>query len=215
LKGQIAVAATTADGTSVDAAGLQIPGVLDDVYPYDGPLGVTFEEGVPTFTIWAPTARAARLLLFDDANPDTEPEAINMPPTPSNGTWQVSGEADWYGKFYLYEIEVFVPTEGSVVTQQVTDPYSVSLATNSTRSQVIDLNDPDYMPEGWDGLSKPELNAFTDMVLYELHVRDFSAIDETVPEELRGTFAAFTVDLLQNLFHGRWPLVWATASLIV
>jgi pullulanase-type alpha-1,6-glucosidase len=202
LKGQIAVAATTADGTSVDAAGLQIPGVLDDVYPYDGTLGVTFEEGgVPTFTIWAPTARSARLLLFDDANPDTEPEAINMPPTPSNGTWQVSGEADWYGKFYLYEIEVFVPTEGSVVTQQVTDPYSVSLATNSTRSQVIDLNDPDYMPEGWDGLSKPELNAFTDMVLYELHVRDFSAIDETVPEELRGTFAAFTVEESAGMAH--------------
>ncbi len=201
LKGQVAVAAKTADGTPVDAAGLQIPGVLDDVYPYDGPLGVTFEEGVPTFTVWAPTARAARLLLFDDADPGTEPEAINMPPTPSNGTWHVTGEADWVGKFYLYEIEVYVPTEGGVVTNRVTDPYSVSLSTNSLRSQIIDLTDLDLMPEGWDDLSKPELNAFTDIVLYELHVRDFSAIDETVPEALRGTFAAFTVADSAGMSH--------------
>ncbi|MFZ0546399.1 MAG: pullulanase-type alpha-1,6-glucosidase [Candidatus Promineifilaceae bacterium] len=202
LKGQIAVAATTADGTAVDAAGLQIPGVLDDVYPYDGPLGVTFDEsGVPTFTVWAPTARSAHLLLFNDADPESEPESITMPPDPNTGTWHVTGEADWYGRFYLYDIEVYVPTEGGVVHNQVTDPYSVSLSTNSTRSQVIDLTDPTYMPDGWDGLTKPELDAFTDIVLYELHIRDFSAIDETVPEELRGTFAAFTVSDSAGMAH--------------
>lgn len=201
LKGQFAVAAETADGDPVDAAGLQIPGVLDDVYPYDGPLGVTFTDGVPTFTVWAPTARSARLLLFDDANPDTEPESINMPPDPDTGIWQVMGEADWYGRFYLYEIEVYVPSEGGVVLNRVTDPYSVSLSTNSTRSQIIDLTDPDFMPEGWDDLGKPDLQAFTDIVLYELHVRDFSAIDETVPEDLRGTFAAFTAGDSAGMAH--------------
>ena len=40
---------------------------------------------------------------------------------------------------------------------------------------------------------KPPLAAPEDIVLYELHVRDFSANDATVPEALRGTYKAFTV----------------------
>ena len=45
-------------------------------------------------------------------------------------------------------------------------------------------------------------------MLYELHVRDFSAIDETVPEEMRGTFAAFTV----GEFGRNGPFVSALAE---
>jgi len=153
--------------------------------------------------VWAPTARSARLLLFDQPDPENEPKVVNMRPDPDTGIWQVVGEADWTGRFYLYEIEVFVPTEGSVVVNRVTDPYAVSLATNSTLSQIVDLANPDLLPEGWDNLAKPELGAFTDIVLYELHVRDFSAIDETVPADLQGTFAAFTVSDSAGMTHLR------------
>ena len=40
--------------------------------------------------------------------------------------------------------------------------------------------------------AKPPLAAPEDIVLYELHVRDFSINDPTVPEAQRGTFVAFT-----------------------
>ena len=40
LKGQLAVSATDADGNLRDATGVQIPGVLDDLYANDGALGV-------------------------------------------------------------------------------------------------------------------------------------------------------------------------------
>ncbi len=193
LKGQIAVSAQDEGGQIVDAAGLQIPGVLDDLYPYDGELGVTFSDGVPTLTVWAPTARQVRLHLFDDANPNTESEISLMRPTPSNGTWSITGEADWAGKYYLYEVQVFVPTESSVQTNLVTDPYSFSLSTNSTRSQIVDLSDPATMPDGWQDVIKPGIAAPEDIVVYELHVRDFSVNDPSVPDELRGTYSAFTV----------------------
>jgi pullulanase len=193
LKGQIAVSAQDADGQTINAAGLQIPGVLDELYPYDGDLGVTFTDGVPTLTVWAPTARQVRLHLFDDANPNTEAEILTMRPTPSNGTWAITGEADWAGKYYLYEVQVYVPTENSVQTNLVTDPYSFSLATNSTRSQIVDLMDPATMPDGWLDVVKPGVAAPEDIVIYELHVRDFSVNDASVPEELRGTYSAFTV----------------------
>ena len=48
------------------------------------------------------------------------------------------------------------------------------------------------MPPGWQDLAKPPLAAPEDSVIYELHVRDFSIHDETVPPDERGTFKAFT-----------------------
>src|SRR5690606_23801732 len=47
LKSQLAVQVADADGTVLDATGVQLPGVLDELYTYDGPLGVTWEEGAP------------------------------------------------------------------------------------------------------------------------------------------------------------------------
>ncbi len=68
----------------------------------------------------------------------------------------------------------------------MTDPYSVSLSRNSQRSQIVDLADPAWKPAGWDTCTKPRLDAPEDIVLYELHVRDFSANDPSVPANLRG-----------------------------
>ena len=72
------------------------------------------------------------------------------------------------------------------------NPYSLSLATNSKRSQIVNLDDSDLRPVGWSNLRKPQIEAPEDIVLYELHVRDFSISDSTVPARLRGTFKAFT-----------------------
>ncbi len=70
LKGQIAVSALTPEGVSVDATGLQIPGVLDDLFTYDSELGVSWEEGGPapggrlTIRVWAPTAKSVTFHLY-------------------------------------------------------------------------------------------------------------------------------------------------------
>ncbi len=194
LHGQVVISALSVDGLPKGATAIQIPGVLDDVYAgsaWDEILGVEFEGGVPTLRVWAPTAITVSLLLYSDST-TSKAEEIPMEFNPATGIWSVTGEANWKGKFYLYDVEVFVRQEGKLVHNLVTDPYSFSLAMNSTRSQIVDLNDPALMPDGWDALEKPELTAFTDIVLYELHVRDFSVIDETIPEEQRGTFIAFT-----------------------
>jgi len=191
LKGQVAVAATDAEGNLLDATALQIPGVLDDIYAYDGPLGVSYEDGVPVLRVWAPTAQRVRLVLFDDANPDTPGEATIMRADPETGVWALAGEADWDRKYYLYEVTVFAPSTGAVETNLVTDPYSVSLSANSARSQIVNLDDADLKPEGWDTRERPPLAAPEDIVIYELHIRDFSAYDQSVPAELRGTYGAF------------------------
>jgi pullulanase-type alpha-1,6-glucosidase len=194
LKGQVAVSALDGTGLMVDATGLQIPGVLDDLYAYDGPLGVTYEDGVPTLRVWAPTAQLVRLALYDDSDAETRPQYESMRVDPDTGVWSITGDAAWDRKFYQYEVKVFAPAAGEVVTNLVTDPYSLSLSTNSARSQIVNLDDPDLKPDGWDETAQPGLAAPEDAVIYELHIRDFSSFDASVPEALRGTYGAFTVD---------------------
>ncbi|MEK7785930.1 MAG: DUF3372 domain-containing protein, partial [Chloroflexota bacterium] len=192
LKGQLAVVARDSDGKLVDATALQIPGVLDDVYKYDGPLGATFDGNVPTLRVWAPTAKSVTLHVYADST-TTKETASPMAMDTQTGVWSAAGTKDWSGQYYLYEVEVYVPSLGKVVKNLVTDPYSLSLSTNSKRSQIVDLADSALMPDGWADTAKPPLAAPEDAVIYELHIRDFSISDPSVPEELRGTYEAFTV----------------------
>jgi pullulanase len=203
LKGQLAVGATLA-GQGVDATGLQVPGVLDDLYASRAgsvAFGPSFVNGQTTLRVWAPTARSLRLRLFADSTTGTfttQPMTLD----PASGVWSYSAPSSSLdGVYYLYEAEVFVRGTNRVETNVVTDPYSVSLARNSARSQVVSFDDPDLQPRGWRRLAKPSLAAPEDMVLYELHVRDFSATDQTVPENLRGTFAAFTQKRSDGMKH--------------
>ena len=58
LTGQLAVASYSPGGSLHDATGVQIPGVLDDLYRrHQRALGVTWKHGKPTLRVWAPTAR--------------------------------------------------------------------------------------------------------------------------------------------------------------
>ncbi|HEX2991138.1 MAG TPA: hypothetical protein VHO49_10695, partial [Anaerolineales bacterium] len=200
LKGQLAVIARSQSGKAVDATGVQIAGVLDDLYAYDGPLGVTFDSDVPTLRLWAPTAQSVTLHRFASATASYADKAP-MEWDASTGIWSVTGETDWMNNFYLYEVEVFVPSTGKIEINLVTDPYSLSLSMNSKRSQIVDLTDEDLKPDGWDAVTKPALDAPEDIVIYELHIRDFSIGDQTVPEELRGTYKAFTVKESNGMKH--------------
>jgi pullulanase len=200
LKGALALSALNAEGRPLAATSVQIPGVLDDVFREGAPLGVVWSEGRPTLRVWAPTARVVALLLFDGAR---APEArrIEMSADPASGSWSVTGDAEWAGKYYVYEVDVYAPATGRVERNRVTDPYSLSLSRNSARSQIVDLKDPRLAPAGWERLAKPPLEAPEDSVLYELHVRDFSASDPDVPAPLRGTFKAFALPRSQGLDH--------------
>ncbi len=191
LKGQLAVSAKDAGGALLDATALQLPGVLDDLYTYAGALGPTFARRVPTLRLWAPTARSVKLHLFSDSSP-TATETVLPMTVSAPGVWAITGDASWTGRYYLYEVEVFVRATGRVEHNLVTDPYSVSLARNSARSQLVDLSSRALKPAGWDDLEKPRLRAPEDITLYELHVRDFSAGDLTVSAAERGTFKAMT-----------------------
>ena len=192
LRGRIAVSARNDEGKVVDAAGLQIPGVLDDVYFYDGELGVVWGGDTPTMRVWAPTALSVSLVLFDEPRTGLARETVAM--TREDGVWSVTGDRSWENLYYLYEVEVYAPSTERVEVNRVTDPYSRALAADSARSQIIDLSDPVWKPEGWDTMTKRAFDDPVDIVLYELHVRDFSTADARVDDDVKGTYLAFEQD---------------------
>lgn len=191
LRGQIVVVARDAQGVALAATRAQLPGVIDAQFSYQGPLGATFDMNrAPTVYLWAPTAQDVKLVHFDANLTELATEAMTRSP---QGVWSVTGDSTWYGTYYQYEVTVFHPFTDKVEVTRTTDPWAVSLSQNSRHSQLIDLaNDTDWMPGGWDMVQKPALDAPEDIVIYETHIRDFSAFDASVAAEHRGKYLAYT-----------------------
>ncbi len=193
LTGEVVLSAVDSTSTLKYATGIQIAGVLDDLYYYSGALGVVINSsGYPApvqIKLWAPTAQSVSLQLFNQQS-DTTPEQI-IPMIEKNGVWTANGDRDWIGKYYLYSVSVYVPADQAVDTNVTTDPYSVDIALNGTKSRITDLDDDSTKPGGWDESNAPPLRSVSDMSIYELHIRDFSVADATVPAEHRGMYDAF------------------------
>ncbi|GIL87906.1 hypothetical protein Vretimale_6300 [Volvox reticuliferus] len=192
--GQLLVSVHDAAGEALDATGLQIQGVLDETLTYDGPLGdhLNPASGGNAITLWAPTATDVKLLHYR-APRGGNPEVFQMT-RGSGGTWTLLRPDDWLWSYYTYRVTNYCPWTARFETVEVTDPYSRGLAADGVRTQIVDLSDPATMPMGWLDHEAPHLAQWTDISVYELHVRDFSATDETVPEALRGKYLAFCPD---------------------
>jgi len=194
LTNQVVLVQEDANGAIQNATTAQLAGALDDLYAHAasaGPLGATVEHGRTTFRLWAPTARNVSLYAYPGATAGAK-LALPMALDADTGIWSLTVPGDWNGLYYMYGVQVFVRGTG-VVRNIVTDPYSLSLSANSLRSQVTDLSSGRLKPADWDATRPPQTVAgSTDMAIYELHVRDFSDNDPTVPAAHRGKFMAFT-----------------------
>lgn len=194
LKGEVVAASVHADGYLTGATKVQLPGVIDALYTKgeadadEAKLGAIVTGDGVNFALWAPTAKSVKLHLFA-ADKTAAGEPIAMTLDPLTGIWSHAAGRDLINSFYKYEVEVYHPASGAVENLLVTDPYSVSLSTNSLYSQVVDLKDAALMPAGWGEYSTPEVDS---IVIYESHIRDFSVADETVSAANRGKYLAFT-----------------------
>ncbi len=195
LKGQLVAVARDATGKAIQATLVQTYGAIDVLFATTAPLGPTFSgvKGPPTFSLWAPTAQSVTLHVHD-----TDAARTELPGSPvtltegAQGVWSFAGPAEWYGKYYRYELVVYHPFTDRIETVFTTDPWATNLDVNSRYAQAIDLRDPALAPPGWDALVKPALAAPEDIVVYESHVRDFSARDATAAAGVRGKYLGFS-----------------------
>ncbi len=196
LCGQLVVSAHLPSGQLAFSGSLQFPGVIDQVYAAaaEAVLGAQWQDGSPTLRVWAPTAQRVRLLLWRAGEDLHSPGRPHPMARRDDGVWEIQGERDWTGFRYRYEVTVFTQHHGRVVSNEVTDPYSVALTVNSSHSVLADLDAPALAPPVWATTPSPPLAHPVDQVIYELHVRDFSVSDKTVPRGFRGSFLAFGQD---------------------
>jgi pullulanase-type alpha-1,6-glucosidase len=202
LRGQLLVAGRDLEGRLTALTGVQLPGVLDDLYAEaaDADLGVTMDdEDRPQIAVWAPTARRVEVEL--SRAPGEEPRLVPMERDAVTGVWSVVGKRKWLGRYYRFRVEVWHPAVQRVVTTSVTDPYSLGLAVDSTHSLLVDLSDPELMPPGWESSAKPAPVPPARMQIAEVSVREFSIHDRSLPAAERGTYTAFTRHDADSMRH--------------
>ncbi|MGM9480568.1 alpha-1,6-glucosidase domain-containing protein [Roseateles sp. NT4] len=195
---QLVLVQQDANGKVQNATTAQIAGALDELYAaaINVPdLGATVAGGNTSFKLWAPTAQAVSLVLTSPVNGSpllTRTTTDAMTRDAATGVWQIAKPGSLQGSTYRYQVQVFVKGTG-LVKNLVTDPYSLGLTLGSQQSVVMDLNAAVTKPAGWDSGTPPAtVNAPSDLSIYELHVRDFSINDATVPAAERGKYLAFT-----------------------
>ncbi|MER8182686.1 pullulanase-type alpha-1,6-glucosidase [Kitasatospora sp. NPDC094015] len=217
LRSQLIFTEHLPNGAVLAGTGVQIPGVLDDLYAGKAAaarLGPVYtarpgqdwlrrDRRTVTLSLWAPTATEVSVQLFDRATGGT-PRTVPLRRDEASGVWSLtrdSGELD--GRYYLFQVKVWAPGVQQVVTNTVTDPYSVALSADSRRSLVTDLADRANKPKGWDEHRTPPAVPAVRQQIQELHVRDFSVADSTVPAPERGTYLAFTESQSAGMKHLR------------
>jgi pullulanase-type alpha-1,6-glucosidase len=192
-------------GRVLQATSVQAAGALDALYFAAGAvpdLGASPAPGYTGFKVWAPTAQRVSLCLYPEAG-GAASQMHPMKRDARNGTWSARLPRRLAGSYYAFLVEVFVRDRG-LVLNRVTDPYALSLGADSKRGYVADLNDPVLKPPGWDSTPIPARVAHpVDLVIYELHVRDFSIGDASVSESHRGKYLAFTEPASLGMKHLR------------
>lgn len=158
-----------------------------DNYPvYKGSdLGLTYTPQRSVFKIWAPEADSAQIQLTDvyEGNPEKVFTVYNMTKA-GNGAWVISFDRNLLNWHY-----VFRTRNKGAWGNWVADPYAKAVTVNGEKGAVIDITQTN--PPGWEKDKKPTLKNFTDIILYELHIRDFS-IDSFSFIENKGKYLAFT-----------------------
>ncbi|MFP4177987.1 MAG: type I pullulanase [Acholeplasmataceae bacterium] len=169
---------------------------FEELYTYDGTLGVSFEDEFTVFRLWAPLSESVSLNLYHQGHPDYDDEGNEASEeTPyethmlypiENGAWEVRLTGDYLSDYYTFTVT------NNGVAEEVTDPYAYSTGANGQRAMIVDFEETD--PEGWTENDRPDtIRSLTDYIVYELHVRDLTSHESWQgTENYRGKFMGLT-----------------------
>ena len=167
---------------------------FEEEYTYEGnDLGAQWTEEETTFKVWAPTAKQVSVNLYKEGSnngtPDDLLNTIEMSRL-EQGVWYMKKDGNLNGVYYTYT----VLTDDQLI--ETCDPYAKSTGVNGERAMILDMDSTD--PEGWDKDVNPnkDLN-ITDSVIYELHLRDFTA-DADSGIKNKGKYLGLTETGTQN-----------------
>lgn len=163
-----------------------------DSFPaYEGDdLGLTFAKSAEagaegaTLKVWSPQAEQMKLRLYGSALSGEKALREMDMERGESGVWTAVLGADDMGLYYTVSARV-----NGKWRAEVPDPYAKAVGTNGLRGHIV--NPADAFPDGWENDEAPNLGHFSDIVIYELHIRDFSIHPESGMRH-KGKFLAFT-----------------------
>lgn len=135
------------------------------------------------FSLWAPTADEVRLMLYNEGEGGHAYRTVAME-AGEEGVWHTTVSEDLLGKFYTFNVKIDDRWLGD--TPGI---FAKAVGVNGQRAVVIDLRATD--PEGWADDHRPPLRSAADVVIYEMHHRDFS-VSPASGIEHKGKFLALT-----------------------
>lgn len=156
---------------------------FEEDYTYEGDdLGAVYTKEATAFRVWAPTAGKVEVNLYKTGSGEDLIKSYPMEPD-EKGTWYLRVPEDQAGVYYTYSVTVLGETKEAV------DPYARACGINGMRGMVIDLEKTD--PPGFLEERKPPLTSFSDIILYEMSVRDYT-IDENSGVKAKGKYLGLT-----------------------
>lgn len=154
-------------------------------YPvYEGnDLELAYTPAQSVFTLWSPVAKEVRLNLYASGDGD-DPIGQYTLSASKDGTWTVAVDKDLKGAFYTFQVRI-----GDKWLDETPGIWAKAVGINGNRGAVIDWAETN--PEGWGQDKAPALKSFSDIVIYEMHHRDFSVAANSGIKH-KGKFLALT-----------------------
>lgn len=148
---------------------------------------MSYQQSMTEFRLNAPTG--ATLRIYDNGSDTKAAKTVKMKKA-SNGEWVATVKGNLKGKFYTFDTG----------NGECPGLFAKAVCANGDRAAIVDMTDTN--PEGWANDVRPSLKSPCDLVIYELHHRDFS-IDASSGLVNKGKFLALAepkaIDYLKRL----------------
>ena len=146
-------------------------------------------DGITGATPQIDNKKQVKIRIYDDGQGGKAIKTIKMKASGEN-RWEATVKGDLKGKFYTFDI-------GKGETPGV---FAKAVGVNGMRGAIVDLAETN--PQGWENDQRPQIQSPADLVIYEMHWRDFS-IDASSGLKNKGKFLALTepkaIEHLKNL----------------
>ena len=147
--------------------------------------GVNYTPGASAFTVETnDNAQQVKLRIYKDGQGGKPVKTINMKRDKAGSTlWQATVKGNLNGKFYTFDVKY----DGKFLGE-CPGIWATAVGVNGKRGAIVDMDETN--PQGWNADKRPNIAA-KDLILYEMHHRDFS-IDESGDFTYKGKFLALT-----------------------
>ena len=122
-------------------------------------------------------------VVISDNDSDTAQQLVKSMKRVGAGKWKLTVKNDLKGKYYVFSVY------NQAQPSSTPGIFAKAVGVNGKRGAIVDLKDTD--PEGWADDVRPELKNPCDLVIYEMHHRDFS-MDLSSGIKNKGKFLALT-----------------------